>query len=171
MSWPQPRSCPCRGGRGPAERLGPGHGQLVGTVSGGQRGRTGTGAGTSGSGAVPGRVVEQRRLGRRDPADQRAAGHDTDPGEEPGAADGQPQGQQPAAHQEDLPGKIPTLARSLALLMVNLRVNNPQHIKKFCRELWELVTPLVSGAAKRNKDGNTFAPVKERTSVTAFLGQ
>jgi len=71
------------------------------------------------------------------------------------------------------PGLLPVLARNLAHLMINLRTNNPQAIKKFCRELWDLITPLVStGANKRGKEnGAVFASVKERASLTMFLGQ
>ena len=66
------------------------------------------------------------------------------------------------------------LARNLAFLMLNLRANNPQMIKKFGRDVWELVGQLVSnGGNKRPKDGGTAASLvsRDRAAVTAFLCQ
>eukprot|EP00092_Neocalanus_flemingeri_P017763 GFUD01019220.1.p1 GENE.GFUD01019220.1~~GFUD01019220.1.p1 ORF type:complete len:1019 (+),score=355.36 GFUD01019220.1:70-3057(+) len=66
------------------------------------------------------------------------------------------------------------LARNLAFLMLNLRANNPQMIKKFGRDVWEMVAQLVSnGGTKRPKDGGAAAGLvsRERAAVTAFLCQ
>jgi len=66
------------------------------------------------------------------------------------------------------------LARNLAFLMLNLRANNPQMIKKFGRDVWEMVAALVSSSAsKRPKDGGVAAGLvtRERAAVTAFLCQ
>jgi len=66
------------------------------------------------------------------------------------------------------------LARNLAFLMLNLRANNPQMIKKFGRDVWELVCQLVSaGGNKRPKDGGAAAVLvsKDRAAVTAFLSR
>jgi len=66
------------------------------------------------------------------------------------------------------------LARNLAFLMLNLRANNPQMVKKFGRDVWEMVAQLVStGGSKRPKDGGAAAGLisRERAAVTAFLCQ
>jgi len=66
------------------------------------------------------------------------------------------------------------LARNLAFLMLNLRTNNPQMIKKFGRDVWDMVSQLVSNAGnKRPKDGGTAANLisRDRAAVTAFLCQ
>jgi len=61
------------------------------------------------------------------------------------------------------------LARNLAFLMLNLRSNNHQMIKKFGRDVWDGLAHLVStGAGKRPKEGGGIV-IRERALVTSFL--
>ena len=73
-----------------------------------------------------------------------------------------------------------SLARSLATLMASLLTpnNNPPLVKKLGRDIWDLMTPLVSsGANKRTATGGTpggrdqqaAVSGKERSEVFLFL--
>jgi len=69
-------------------------------------------------------------------------------------------------------GLVPSLARSLASLLTNLNSNNPQILKKFGREIWDLVVPfLSSGANKRTKDQQqqSASPIKDKLDMVKFL--
>jgi len=69
-----------------------------------------------------------------------------------------------------------TLARNLATLMINLRVNNQQTLKKVGRDVWDSVALLVSqGSNKRGKGeerGMAAAHLaRDRAMVSSFLAR
>jgi len=64
------------------------------------------------------------------------------------------------------------LARHTAFLMLNLRTNSHQMIKKFGRDVWDTLATLTSTAAgKRQKDvGGGVSPLaRERAIISSFL--
>ena len=62
------------------------------------------------------------------------------------------------------------LVRHLGFLMLNLRSNSHQLVKKFGRDVWDSMAHLVSTAAsKRNKDGQANIVTRERALVSSLL--